>query len=490
MKENELNKFLTLIRKDILAIEKGINEQEKELKKILEYIKIGDSLFSIDLNYFGTLVNKYALKIDQSDFNDLSESIPKRLDLVEKIFFTKNIDKSKMIYTFNSPWGSPLPNPMILIYQLYYAIFKRYITNSEDISEIFEDLLEQWKYTFNEFKIPIKIITHLPLVIFKGNYQLTDDLELKSVWPYIRLDGNPRAKAIYDNYIHSYFPFMMKVPYDGYGYDFDSQYAPYGVYLFFATELSIQFEKIDHKNFQNIPPFYESLKEEFTRISKKFNQLINTLYLFGYDFKFEDYTIEYPWWWLFGTPNLSKFEFYYKKYSKIITLEKDEIEELKALYIEVASSNLYLENEIIANRYFQVYNRDFFPDTILDSFIILELLLTRGMEMELRYRLSLNGALFLSSNWEEFKKIKKFLKNLYGLRSAIIHGGKWEERITSLIKKKIVTGKKEILFELKAILNSIIRKLIRLKLADDKILDKLKQDNFFFEHSDLFIIKK
>lgn len=487
MKE-EISILVELIRKDILAIEKGIYEQENELKEILEHIKIGDSLFSIKLNYFGTLVNKYAFKIDNSDINNSSESIPKRLDLVEKIFFTKNIDKSKSIYAFDSPWGRPLPNNMILIYQLYYAIFKRYITNSEDISEIFEDLLDQWNYTFNEFKIPITIITHLPLMIFKGNYKLTDVLELKSVWPYIKLDGNPRAKAIYYDYIHSFFPIMMKYPYDG--FDFDNQYAPYGTYLFFKTELSIQFENIDHKDLRSIPPFFESLNEEFKKISKKFYQLINTLYLFGYDFKFEEYAIEYPWWWWYGTPNLSKFELYYRKYNKIITLEKDEIKELKALNSEVLSSNFYLENEIIANRYFQVYNREFFPDIILDSFIILELLLTRGMEMELSYRLSLNGALFLSSNWEDFKKIKKFLKYLYGLRSAIIHGRKWEEKITSLIKKEIVAGKKEILFELKAILNRILRKLIRLKLADDKILDKLKQGNFFFEHSDLFIIKK
>lgn len=478
----ELENLIELVREDILTLEKGINEQEKELKEILDHIKIGDSLFSIDLNYFGNLVNKYAFKVAPSDINNQSLDILKRIKLVEKIFFTKNIDKTKNIYTFDNPWGNSIPNTIILIYKLYYAIFKRYILSSEDIVEIFKDLLDQWNYTFNELKIPITFITHLPLVIFKGNYQLIKNLELKSVWPYIRLYDDPGAKKVYDKYIHSLFPIYMQYPYEK--SFFDNNYAPYGVYLFFKTEISNQVERIDHKNFKYIPPFFEDLKEEFNKTLKNFYDLINVLYLYGYDFKFEDYTIEYPWWW-YETPNLSKFETYYRKYNRILTMEKKDIEELQILYNEMDRSSLYLKNKIIANRYFQVYNRESFPDIILDSFIILEILLTRGKEMELSYRLSLNGALFLARDWSEFKRIKNVLKHLYDLRSKIIHGGNWEQKVLKLLKNKVFSNENDIIIEVKAKLNRILRKLIKLQITDKNLQNKLSESNFFFDHSNI-----
>ncbi|WP_457917915.1 hypothetical protein [Candidatus Lokiarchaeum ossiferum] len=45
-----------------------------------------------------------------------------------------------------------------------------------------------------------------------------------------------------------------------------------------------------------------------------------------------------------------------------------------------------------------------------------------GIEDELTYRLKLNAASLLSSNFEEFESEMEFFGLLYGLRSQIIHG--------------------------------------------------------------------
>ena len=138
------------------------------------------------------------------------------------------------------------------------------------------------------------------------------------------------------------------------------------------------------------------------------------------------------------------------------------------------------------NRYHQIFNRDSYPDIILDTFIILEWLFTRDMFAELSYRLSLNAAMFISSDWKEFKLIQKFLKDLYGLRSKIIHGGHWVEEGNKILKKYDLEKPNDLIKKLKSILNKCIIRLINLIIIESNILDKFGDQHFFFERSNVF----
>ncbi len=67
-------------------------------------------------------------------------------------------------------------------------------------------------------------------------------------------------------------------------------------------------------------------------------------------------------------------------------------------------------------------------DSLIDTMIALEALVLsdagdpreRG---EMRFRLSLRIARFLSNSYEERKQISRNVKNAYDLRSAVVHGG-------------------------------------------------------------------
>ena len=130
--------------------------------------------------------------------------------------------------------------------------------------------------------------------------------------------------------------------------------------------------------------------------------------------------------------------------------DEDNIKELIQLYNNIIKTKIF-KDEILCHRFFQIFNREFIQDVILDAFIILEYLFTRRAQTELTYRLSTNGALFLSSNWSEFEKNQNLLKDLYKLRSIIVHGGNWKKKVDELKKKYSFEQEKAIINTLKGI---------------------------------------
>lgn len=104
---------------------------------------------------------------------------------------------------------------------------------------------------------------------------------------------------------------------------------------------------------------------------------------------------------------------------------------------------------------------------------------------ELKFRLTLNSALFLSSDWDEFNKLYKFLGDLYALRSTIIHGSDVKHKIDDFIKNHDFENIQHFLFEIKRILSKIILKFIDLKVEDPQILKKFKKPHFFLMNSNL-----
>lgn len=82
-------------------------------------------------------------------------------------------------------------------------------------------------------------------------------------------------------------------------------------------------------------------------------------------------------------------------------------------------------HDIALHRFSQATARDLASDSVVDSVVTLESLLLSGISdtRELNYRFSLNGAVYLSANPDERTRIFSELKDLYQLRSRLVHGG-------------------------------------------------------------------
>jgi hypothetical protein len=91
-------------------------------------------------------------------------------------------------------------------------------------------------------------------------------------------------------------------------------------------------------------------------------------------------------------------------------------------------------------------------DQAIDCGIALEMLLGDEMTTEIQYRLALRAALFLGNTLSERQKIRKEVKDLYGLRSKGVHGSR------NPIKVK---GGKEVVEAGLAACSSAIRKIVK-----------------------------
>lgn len=101
----------------------------------------------------------------------------------------------------------------------------------------------------------------------------------------------------------------------------------------------------------------------------------------------------------------------------------------------------------------------------LELFIGLEALLNPGSEA--RYRISRNCATLTGKTTEERRQIFSDIKELYELRSKIVHGGKAEPTITS-----------EILSRLRKHLINSIKTAIELKLDKQQLINALNERGF------------
>ncbi|KKN01913.1 hypothetical protein LCGC14_1122990 [marine sediment metagenome] len=94
----------------------------------------------------------------------------------------------------------------------------------------------------------------------------------------------------------------------------------------------------------------------------------------------------------------------------------------------------FFNNSFIIELLIRLRLREKIEDAILDSCLILESLLISGKE-ELSYQFRLHSSLLISNNFKELKENLMFFKNLYKLRSTIIHGGNWKVEFIKFINK-------------------------------------------------------
>ncbi|MFW9823233.1 MAG: hypothetical protein ACFFE4_09875 [Candidatus Thorarchaeota archaeon] len=95
----------------------------------------------------------------------------------------------------------------------------------------------------------------------------------------------------------------------------------------------------------------------------------------------------------------------------------------------------FYSSEFIMNKMIHLRLRERIEDAILDSSLIIESLLVSG-ESELAYQFRLHPSLLISKNISDFETNLTFFKDLYNLRSKIIHGDeKWTEAYRKFLNR-------------------------------------------------------
>jgi len=171
-------------------------------------------------------------------------------------------------------------------------------------------------------------------------------------------------------------------------------------------------------------------------------------------------------------------------------IEINEIETFKTFKDKFLKSDLFSnENyDILFVNYYEILNRKNEKDIILDVCTILDNIFTKGPNIEVAFRVALNGALFISPNFLEFVKNYEFFNITYHIRSIIIHGSNWKHVLNDRLNNLSISNTTEYILILKEKINKIVNKFIDLSLNNENIINTLENDLLFFlKSSDILI---
>lgn len=437
----EIKSLIQFLKADIDLLNKGIQNDHPLL---LSNIKKDRQMLNIKNDCFIDLINKYCFQLLPSDYNYIKGYVPDDRMVLFKHIFLSGIKKSDIYSCTYTNGGVFIYSVERLYVNFFKETFSKSIITSQKIEDIILKFIKDWKSFLENQRIPVQIIIFLPEVFIETEFiELTNDIEIRSFQSVL----------------------VIEKP----GYEFVKNfhvYGPLGSFLIFNTSITVNHNFItDQDKIKNINQI--ELREEWYTKLQHINEIFLSLNLAGITFKDESRSLLLPWW--FGDQEIN-FEAPLSNIGKktitnvclkIIIEIFDRMKNLNIIYDK--------ELELALYKYSLLLKRDFLYDLILDEFIILESLFTKGGRGEVAYRLSSNLSFFLAKDLEQFKEIYNCIKDFYGIRSDIAHGEDWS---SSLSKEKI---RKHIGIEDPNEEKSVIMKKVYLKLRDyiDKALLKI-----------------
>ncbi|MFX1500204.1 MAG: hypothetical protein ACFFDH_04475 [Promethearchaeota archaeon] len=355
-----------------------------------------------------------------------------------------------------------------LLVNLYVYLINKILNNPDQI----QNLLEMCRVHFDKFKLderlPLQIWVYLEGLKFEKSVKINSKFEL------IFIDFQCIIKR-FSGSVHNY------------------EYP----YLVYNTEVQTRIEKLSNDDIE----INEEVEEngEWEENWYEINKLLFSFYLNGLIFTYKTSIIKPPWW-------ISEDSSNPRIYSDDQKIFKPNFEELFNLYSEcdienkigsineiadlIEKSNIMKNPNyiLLINRYFQIFARKSSQDRILDEFIILESIFTSSNVTEIRFRLSLNIASFLAENQQEFNEICKFIKDIYSIRSSIVHGEEWKKRLKG---KKIFKHfeldnihqiAEGIFIRLKEMIDKSILRIMEWEIKNNKLFINEAKDLFFLNY--------
>ena len=287
---------------------------------------------------------------------------------------------------------------------LFYHLFIQRIFTRNPIDKSFEQALSEWKSAFATNKMPIELYLILSDAVFEADrktFRIAEDLELIRLFSYEYMTGSSRSQAS----LNSLF--------------FNS--------ILLKLTTSQSFDHNFYGDFRKAKHSMDINEGEYQGILNRIRYFMMSFYLNGYQMMREDLETFTPWWLQEDVKKFKTSDIRFRDNK----LELNDLNQLKDLFDKIVKLDLFQDKELdlVLFNYNELHKKNLVSELILYDFIILENLFTQGPTSEVTFRLSLNLALFISQSKEEFKTIFQISKKLYGIRSAIIHGGNWPSKL-------------------------------------------------------------
>lgn len=384
-----MEEFVKIIKADIKCLTEALNSEPTDKKQIARLNPSYNNILSIDPYYIRYLLETYC-SIDQ-----VALFSGKRMELF-KILFLKDLNDFTISYIKGTHVGII---ERTLILNLYSSLFTKSLLGNNDIDALINESLDLWQKSLEIHEIPVKFYICLKGMLGEKTIEISDKCRIEKIDDLYEVSENNVISNL-------------------------------SLYIFFSMDINLKIKYILHRDQEY---FAKDYKEKWCEIT----QWLFALYLSGYTFSYNEIEIFTPWWiwnpleslylpldpwFIFKPRSRHDFEFF-----GITSFNEKDISKIKNFHTLIHNSKIIKNEEfsLIISRYFRMFEANSIQDMILDAFILLETIFTSKSRGEVTFRLTMNMALFLSSNKFEFDEIHKFIKTFYEIRSNIAHGNEW-----------------------------------------------------------------
>ena len=429
--QSDIQQFKEFIQSDGIFTLQDIQHSEIE---ILNFNLL------IDFEYFKEIVESECYQLRSPVFSNIGIELTERLELFSKIFLSKlgEIRYFTIHKCFSILHISDFEQSLFI--KLLFTIFRRHLITNDNIRDIFLNCLNVWDNFLDSEKIPVNILIQMPKI------HPEKDMEMIKDKLYVKAT---RRFTILSRQISSSFHNSL---------------------LIYRTQLSCKVYRSVEEHKSNYKNYKELFEKEWDDLKVEIQDVIFSFYLNLVDFDYESFIEVYPWWFEFDNEKFLKEEYSSKEN---VVLSIDVAESIVKLYPSVIKSNLSGNEDFIiaSHHYMTLHNRDFFPDVILDSAVLLEFLFSRKSKEDIAFQISCNAGLFLANTEDEFLEIFKFVKGVYSIRSALFHGDKWQNKLEKFLERNpSIDSNFKLVIDLKKFISSSLRKLITLMEVDPQRL--------------------
>lgn len=384
-----------------------------------------------------------------------------RIDLLNKILFSEF--ERREIYTISwLNYTTTLPRETDLYVLFLGSIFKKTLKGDSDIGRLMEMHIEKWNNAFRDRLMPVTFKILINDYYLAESHKLVENLSLK----------------------RSYWVCLLYLLNDE---DYFQEFR-IGTRLNYKTSLTFTYQEASARTIGNLANS-NLYRKNMELKEKEVKGFLISMYLSGFDFIYEEKIISLPWWFRPDIEHYLKLEADTIP-SKIISPQA--IMNYISYRKNIIDASLFLNEdlEIVFDNFYDIFNRKNIKDIILDSCKIFDFIFTKGPNIELKYRVSVNGAFFISQNWAEFVNNFNFLNKTYDIRSKIIHGDDWEEKFDTEITKLSIADKSDFIVKLKELIILCVKNFIVLAQSDSLLIKTLSQDLLFFLRSSEISIKE
>ncbi len=378
----------------------------------------------------------------------------KRVDLLNDILFSE-FERSEIYSISWLNYTTILSRDTDLYVLILCSFFKKTLKGGYDIGSLMEMHIEKWNNAFRDRLMPVTFKILIDDYDLDESYELVENFSLK----------------------RSYWVCLIYLLNDE---DYFEEFR-IGTHLNFKTSLAFTYQGTSARKI-GILAHSNLYRKNMELREKEVKSFLISMYLSGFDFSHKEKIIFLPWWLRPDIEHYLKLE---DDTTPSNIISSQAIMNFKSYRENFIDDSLFLNEDfgIIFDNFYDIFNRENIKDTILDSCKIFDFIFTKGPNIELKYRVSVNGAFFISQDWSEFANNFNFLKKIYDIRSTIIHGDDWEGKFDTENTKLSIANSSDLIVKLKEIVNLCVKNFIVLAQSDSLLIKTLTQDLLFFLRS-------